>query len=158
MDHLRLISLWLFALAAACWDLSQRRVPNRLILAAATGGMALNACYGWSAFVRGLIGFTLGLIILLPFFVLHMVGGGDVKSLAVVGLFTGPHLLWPCFILGAAAGGLSALILLAARGLRGTGNSEVEGREGRPREIAARSLPYAGILSICAALSYSILA
>ena len=134
----RLALLWSFALCATYHDLRYRRVPNRLVLAAAAAGGVLSAAGGWSSLCAGLSGMALGLGMLLPFFLLRMVGGGDVKTLAVIGMATGPRLLCISFACGAAAGGAAALCAIAA-GARGEG--------GR-----ARGLPYAAILSLCAAL------
>lgn len=153
MGPIKLSFLWLFAAIAAYEDLRYRKVPNWLILCASAGGVIICACGGWTDLRNGLTGFFLGLVLLLPAFTLQMVGGGDVKSLAVIGLFTGPELLWVSFLRGAAAGGLLALPLLAARRLRRPEGST----GGRPRISPARAgvwtLPYAGILALCAAAS-----
>lgn len=143
MWTVRVIFLWVFAAAAAYMDLRYRRVPNRLILCTAAGGMVLSAAGGRSALLAGFTGMALGFLLLFPAFLLHMVGGGDVKSLAVIGLVAGPGLLWSSFIRGAAAAGLVALVILGVR----------RWRSGRNRDAAAWTLPYAGILSISAALS-----
>jgi prepilin peptidase CpaA len=91
---------------------------------------------------------SLGLLLLLPAFLLGMVGGGDVKSLAVAGIFTGPHLLWVSFLRGAAIGGLAGLTVLAARRYRPPAGGKQESGEG-----TAWTLPYAGILLLCIAVS-----
>jgi prepilin peptidase CpaA len=145
----RLIFLWLFAAAAVSTDLRYRRVPNRLILCAAAGGLALSAAGGWGSLCMGLTGMVLGFLLLFPAFLLHMVGGGDVKSLAVIGLVAGPGLLWVSFLRGAAAGGLAAVVILAVRRWRHSRRGRVE-EQGK---AAAWTLPYAGILSLSAALS-----
>ena len=152
MGPIRLSFLWLFAAAAAYLDLRYRKVPNWLILCALSGGVIISLVGGWSDLRYGLCGFVLGLLLLLPAFVLHMVGGGDVKSLAVIGLFVGPHLLWVSFLLGAAVGGMLALFILAARYLPRTRRSSGGERRFIPQKAGAWTLPYAGILSVCAAL------
>ncbi len=153
MWTVRLVHLWVFAAAAAYHDLRYRRVPNALVLAAAAAGCALSAAGGWGGCRAALCGMALGLALLFPAFLLGMVGGGDVKSLAVIGIVAGPGLLWVSFLRGAAAGGLAAAVLLAARrrrrGRKGAGD---DGREG-PGAGPAWTLPYAGILSLCAAVS-----
>ena len=141
----RLTLLWTFALCAAYYDLRYRRVPNRLILAAAVAGGTLAAAGGWGSLRAGLEGMALGLALLLPFFLLGMVGGGDVKTLAVVGMAAGPGLLWVSFSCGAAAGGIAALWVLAAEHRRG------RIAEGTGARAPARTIPYAGILALCAA-------
>jgi Flp pilus assembly protein protease CpaA len=145
----RLIFLWLFAAAASFTDIRCRKVPNRLVVIAAAGALTLSAAGGWSVFIAGLAGMTLGFMLLFPAFLLHMVGGGDVKSLAVIGLAAGPGLLWVSFLRGAAAGGLAAMLLLALRFRRCGGRR----RAREPEKTAAYTLPYACILSLTAALS-----
>ncbi len=140
----RMAALLAFAATASYHDLRCRRVPNALVFTFLGLGCAVLACGGWSALGRGLWGMLLGFLVLLPAFFLRMVGGGDVKSLAVIGLLAGPSLLWPAFLLGAAAAGMAGAILMAARRLRrrkreGAG----EGRAG---------IPYAAFLSLSAAL------
>jgi prepilin peptidase CpaA len=153
MGPIKLSFLWLFAAAAAYTDLRYRKVPNRLILGAAAVGAVLSACGGWTTLRSGLLGLTLGILFLLPAFILHMVGGGDVKSLAVTGLFTGPHLLWVSFLLGAVVGGLAAVVLLAARHLRRLRHGWERGTRAAAHKAGAVTLPYAAILALCAALS-----
>ncbi|MBC7230720.1 MAG: prepilin peptidase [Actinobacteria bacterium] len=144
MATARLAALLAFAAAASYHDLRYRRVPNALVLAFLVGGSAILACGGWSALGRGLRGMLLGFLVLLPAFFLRMVGGGDVKSLAVIGLLAGPSLLWPAFLLGAVAAGMAGAMLIAARRLRRRkGKGAGEGRAG---------IPYAAFLSLSAAL------
>jgi len=144
----KLVFLWSFTAAVIYTDLRYRRVPNRLILIAAAGGLALASGGGWYSLRMGLMGMSLGFLLLFPAFLLHMVGGGDVKSLAVIGLLAGPGLLWVSFMAGTAAGGLAAVFILAVRRYRS--------RRRRDREEGGGStwtLPYAGILSLAASLS-----
>jgi prepilin peptidase CpaA len=149
MWTVRLIFLWIFAVAAVYYDLRYRSVPNRLILYAAAGGLTLAAAGGWVAYRAGLCGMVLGFALLFPAFLLRMVGGGDVKSLAVIGIATGPGLLWVSFMRGVVAGGLAGVLLLAVRRWRRAGK-----KKGGPRsKDTAWTLPYAGILSLCAAVS-----
>lgn len=145
LGYFGLCMLWLFAAAAAYTDTRSRRVPNRLVLAAAACGLTASACGGWRALAGGLAGLLLGFALLLPAFLLRMVGGGDVKSLAVIGLFTGPSLLWLIFLRGVVAGGVVAAVSLAARLL--------PRRRHPDREANARTLPYAAILGVTAAVS-----
>jgi prepilin peptidase CpaA len=151
MGPIRLSLLWLFAAAAVYFDLRYRKVPNRLILCMIAGGVLIRAIGGWSDLECGLCGLAMGLLLLMPAFVLNMVGGGDVKSLAVIGLLVGPHLLWISFLLGAAAGGMLSLVILTARYLPGTGCLSPIRQRLKPQGAGTWTLPYAAILSICAA-------
>jgi prepilin peptidase CpaA len=152
MEPITLSFLWLFAAAAAYYDLRYRRVPNWLILCALSGGAAISACGGWSSLRYGLLGFLLGMLLLLPAFLLRMVGGGDVKTLAVIGLLVGPHLLWCSFLLGAATAGMLALAVLAIRYLPLIMRPSWSRGRSLIQKAGAWTLPYAGILSLCAAV------
>jgi len=144
-------TLTLFAAGACYFDLRQRRVPNPLIAFFLVSGCIILACSGLGSLGCGLLGMSLGFAVLLPAFFLHMVGGGDVKSLAVIGLLTGPSLLWPVFFLAASAAGFAGAILLARRLLRR--------RRGRVRYASAGSptIPYAAFLSLSAVLCVLVL-
>jgi prepilin peptidase CpaA len=153
LGQIRLGVFLLFAAAAAYTDFRYRKVPNQLILLASIGGMILAGCGGCASLRGGLSGFALGFVLLLPAFMLRMVGGGDVKSLAVTGLFTGPHLLWVSFLLGTAVGGLAAIALLGV----GLARRPLQRRQSigpvSYQGTGARTLPYAAILAISAALT-----
>ncbi|MCG2795002.1 MAG: prepilin peptidase [Actinomycetia bacterium] len=111
-----LVILVAFCLAAMYADVRRGRIPNLLN---ATGFMAgvLLACLtgGTKGLAGSLSGSLLGLSILLLPFLLHMVGGGDVKFLAAAGAIVGGHVLWVSFLAGATLGGLTGIILLVAR-------------------------------------------
>ncbi|MBC7253094.1 MAG: prepilin peptidase [Actinobacteria bacterium] len=139
--------LWVLALSAAYHDLRWRKVPNRLILAGLICGTAAAALGGFPDLLRGMEGILLGTALLLPFFLLGGVGGGDVKSLAVIGLFTGPSLLLTSFFWGACAGGGLALLSLAVR--RAAFSTDGVPEAERP---APPTLPYAAILFLSAAI------
>lgn len=109
-------SLLAAVLALAVWnDVAARRIPNRLVasgLVAAlvsqswmTGGIGLDAC---------LLGAATGLGLLLPLYLLRVLGAGDAKLMAVVGAFLGPGQAVGAVLLTFAAGG--ALSLAAALG------------------------------------------
>jgi prepilin peptidase CpaA len=83
---------------------------------------------------------ALALLILLPLFALDMLGGGDVKLLAVVALWLGMTKLAPLLILVGIAGGMFALFWLALRWLIRVG---LPGRN-LPTSLQARApLPFA---------------
>ena len=99
-------------LLIACWqDFHDYRINNRLILAGAILGIALNTYLSTEAgFLDSLIGFGFGLLLLLPFYLLRIMGAGDVKLLAMIGAFVGQNdILW-VFLYTLVAGGLLALI------------------------------------------------
>jgi prepilin peptidase CpaA len=98
---------------AAIADIRLRRVPNVFNAALFASGVCM-ACArsGGAGLIDSLEGAAAGMAFLLLPFLLHMVGGGDVKFLAAAGAIMGLRLIWPAFIAGAAAGGVIALIAL----------------------------------------------
>ncbi len=142
----RALALSAFAAAVSYYDLRYRRVPNALVLAFLAGGSVVLACNGLRVLGRGLWGMLLGFMVLLPAYSLRVVGGGDVKALAVIGLLTGPSMLWPAFFLGASAAGVAGGLLIVSRRLPRHGTPESDAR------AASKTLPYAAFLSLSAAL------
>ncbi|WP_260986348.1 prepilin peptidase [Bordetella genomosp. 13] len=118
---MREIVWWAVFLAfnvAVMWcDLRSRRVPNRLIVfgfiaqmlwLATHSVLGMTPSAGAQGFADALGGFLLGAIFLV-FWKLRLMGAGDVKYLAVLGLMVG---VWPWLIamlLGALPSGLHAL-------------------------------------------------
>lgn len=119
--------------AALSWiDLTQRRLPNRLVLPgiAASVPLLLGAALLDGAVSRGLGALAGGVVLFALYLVLALVsprgmGMGDVKLAALVGLFAG-YLGWAALLVAAfagfVAGGLAALVGIAAgRATRTTG-------------------------------------
>lgn len=99
-------------------DVRSRRVPNALTLGAATMALLTRfATEGLSAAGWGLAGWALGLLILLPVFVLRGMGGGDVKLLAAFGAWVGPRLVAWTGLYGAIAGGVLAVAVTLWHGV-----------------------------------------
>lgn len=145
MGPVKLLLFWPIAMVAAYTDFRFRRVPNPLVLTGLVVGTACAACCGRQPLLAATGGLALGFLLLFPAFLLGGVGGGDVKSLAIIGLFAGPSLLITAFFWGAAAAGATALAALLVRRLRARRSSAAPAP---PRHTA---LPYAGILFLAAA-------
>ena len=107
---------------AACIDYRSHRIPNWLV---GWGGL-LGVVLSWlfppfhqtSAWwpVQGLV---MGLALFLPFYLLGLMGAGDVKLMAMVGAFIGPgHVLWAT-LYTLIAGGLLALVWVLVQGTAG---------------------------------------
>ena len=118
---LTLDSVWFIAghgLAAAS-DALRMRIPNALILYLLTG-FALTAALshpGWADLAAHA---AVGLAILgggLILFARGWMGGGDVKLLAVTGLWLGPAAMPALLLLTALAGGVLTLAMIVARAL-----------------------------------------
>lgn len=107
-----------FHLAAAVWfDLRERRIPNPLIVSGLLSGLALaliNA--GPSGLGTALLGAGTGMIALVPFFLLGVLGAGDAKLMGVIGSFTGAPALLPIGFYTVLAGGVLGLAVLIATG------------------------------------------
>src|ERR1700730_7296869 len=111
-----LIPAAVVSVAAYC-DIRWRRIPNWLTLSALGGGLVLQAVRAGAAGVSvALAGAALGLCILLPFYLVHAMGAGDVKLLAGLGALVGPQALVSLAIYAALVGGAISVVLLARRG------------------------------------------
>jgi prepilin peptidase CpaA len=102
--------------AGAAIDLWTRRVPNPLTLLLAASGVGF-AAFGISGLTIGmsLLGFFLGLALMLPGHLLGATGAGDVKLFAAVGAIIGPAHIVTAFFYMAIAGGVMALIVAFRR-------------------------------------------
>ena len=103
--------------AAAAIDIRTRRIPNALTMPLAASGVLLAAA-GWGTVGAGaaLAGWAVGLLLMLPGYLIGATGGGDVKLFAAVGAFLGPSLMVPALVQTAIAGALLALAVAAVRG------------------------------------------
>jgi prepilin peptidase CpaA len=115
-------------LCAAVWhDLRARRIPNQLVLWGALAGLALQAVlpsgaglystpFGALGLGAGLAGLACGLVLLLPMYALGTLGAGDVKLLAMIGVFLGPRQVLGAALLAMLAGGVLGLGVALYRG------------------------------------------
>ncbi|GAC1316455.1 MAG: prepilin peptidase [Chloroflexota bacterium] len=105
------------AVLAAIVDVRSRRIPNWLTAGLVLTGIGLNV---WRNGVDGLLtaltGLVLGLVVLLPFYAMRVMGAGDVKLLAGLGAVLGPHVLVSVAVYGALAGGIISAVLLLRAG------------------------------------------
>ena len=103
--------------AAAAIDLRTRRIPNAFTMPLAASGVLLAAA-GWGTVGIGaaLAGWAVGLLLMLPGYLIGATGGGDVKLFAAVGAFLGPSLMLPALVHTAIAGAVLALSVAAMRG------------------------------------------
>ncbi|WP_430391633.1 A24 family peptidase [Dyella sp. 20L07] len=107
----------LLSVLVALSDLYARRVPNAWLLGALLVGAPGNAV----AWIQGaplwppLAGVALGLIVLLPFYVIKWMGAGDIKFFATLGFLLGSGALLPIWIIGSLLCGLHAVAILLHR-------------------------------------------
>jgi prepilin peptidase CpaA len=102
---------------AAAIDLRTRRIPNVVSAGTAALGIAL-AATGLTgiSLVSSMMGFLLGLLLMLPGRVLGATGAGDVKLMAAVGAVVGIELMPMAFVCTAIAGGVLAIVIAKRRG------------------------------------------
>ncbi len=108
----RSLILLLLLLAAAIFDLRTRRIPNRLTF----GGTTVALLYSLVApphsggLLWALGGLGLGLVLMLPLYLLRAMGAGDVKLMAMAGAFLGPEGTWQAVIFVFIVGGILAVV------------------------------------------------
>ncbi len=103
MMIIRLIICIPFCIAANVSDHKELKIPNKLVITVLCVGLVLSAVYGimHGSFVKILIElahWAMGLIpafILMPFYILRMIGAGDIKFFSAIGGIVG----WKCSIL-----------------------------------------------------------
>jgi prepilin peptidase CpaA len=102
-------------LIACVFDVRTRRIPNALTLSAAAAGLLYHAATsGVTGVQLAGAGWLLGLLLLLPYFALGGMGGGDVKLMAALGAWLGPwETFWLAMYAGIAGGVLGLTVALA---------------------------------------------
>ena len=111
--------LILLLLAAAVIDWRTHRIPNWLTVAGMAYGLVFNATHSTSisaGLIHGASGLAVGLALLLPLWLLRVLGAGDVKLMAAVGAFLGPAAVVTSAVWVFVAGGVLAVATSAFRG------------------------------------------
>ena len=104
------------ALAAACYDLRVRRIPNWINVSGILLGLSLNAYFeGFGGAMVALGGLLAALCIYVPLYALKGMGAGDVKLMAAIGAIAGPSNWLHIFIATALLGGLASITLVLWR-------------------------------------------
>ncbi len=104
--------------SSALVDLYTHRIPNPLTLGVAAFGVMLAAA-GLSPLtaMQALLGFAIGLVLMLPGHLIGATGAGDVKLFAALGTLLGPKAIAMAFLYTAIAGGVLAVIVAMRRQL-----------------------------------------
>jgi len=105
------------SLALAFIDVCKYKIYNVFTYPLLLAGLLYHTVMGGTpGFVDSLLGILLGFGILLPFYVLGGMGGGDVKLMAAVGAWLGLPLTFLVFLTSSLAAGVYALLLVVAYG------------------------------------------
>lgn len=122
-----------FPLLAVCWTLTASvvlvaavidycrfRVPNLLTVPMCALGLVAHSIWGgFSGLQFSAQGLAMGGLLLVVFYVLGVMGAGDVKLLAGVGAWLGASSTFGIFLVAALAAGLHSLVVLALQGRLG---------------------------------------
>lgn len=96
---------------AVGYDVATRRIPNWLICVSLLGALTFSASVASSLeFTASLSGALTGLLVLFPFYLLRVLGAGDVKLLAAVGALLGPIPVLGTAVLTLATGGVLSIV------------------------------------------------
>jgi len=104
---------WLLAFTlllgwASASDVRSGRVSNVLVGAGLLAGLLLSATPAGVGLLSALAGAAIGLLALMPLYLLRMMGAGDVKLLSAVGAFVGyPSIVGVTLAMFVAGGGLA---------------------------------------------------
>jgi prepilin peptidase CpaA len=103
------IVLMTFLVAAAWRDVRSNRIPNALVVTGAVVGVAFSLVPGGIGMREMAEGFAIGFVLLLPFYALGVMGAGDVKLMAMTGIFLGVKATLLAGVTTLAAGGIFAI-------------------------------------------------
>lgn len=112
-------TLMLLLVVAAVSDCRSHRIPNRLVLAGLLFGVLYNTAFPASPrdnLLFPLAGIGLGLFLFLPFYLLRVMGAGDVKLMAMVGAFLGPGETFYVMLASMVVAGVLAVCYVLAKG------------------------------------------
>ena len=137
-----LIAMCVVLAIAVLTDLRRHRIPNTLTLAGLLCALSLQLITsGLAGLGAGVLGALVGTACFLPFWLLRGMGAGDVKLLAAVGAFLGPHGAFYAAMFSLIAGGLTAIgyvMWCAARASMNTLRAEGFGAAGISAFLAAQ--------------------
>ena len=103
--------LFLLVVTAALIDMKSRRIPNKLVFSGAIAAILYHSVSPYGiGFVSSMSGLGVGLLALLPLYVIRAMGAGDVKLMAMVGAFLGPASAIGAIVATLIAGGALAFV------------------------------------------------
>lgn len=103
----------LISALAAISDIQSRTIKNELILSGMIFGILLGAYgEGIDGVIKSLSGAFLPFLLLFMFFILHLMGGGDIKLMCSLGSLTGPVAITKIMAVSVLIGGVIGIIKL----------------------------------------------
>jgi prepilin peptidase CpaA len=113
--------LLILVVVAAGFDLKSRRIPNWLVLAGFITSLILQITFSsfnsFSSFKDWGYGLLIGFGLFLPLYLLHAMGAGDVKLMAMVGSFLGPVSAIGAVLITLVVGGVLSLAVALWNGV-----------------------------------------
>lgn len=106
------ILVWMITGYALYTDMRYRRVTNRTIVCGLVTGFLYSTYCGSGILLSGIAGAALALAINLVPFTMGLLGGGDVKLMMVIGLYTGPHVFMEVFVVTAIVGAIISIVVM----------------------------------------------
>jgi len=111
MDEISVAVLFVMLTAAAWWDVRSYRIPNVLVMLGLVIGILLRVRLGGLAgLLVAVEGLAVGLAVLLPLYLLRIMGAGDVKLMGMVGTFLGPMDVFGALLGTLLIGGVLAIV------------------------------------------------
>lgn len=106
-----------FLLLAVYHDIRTLKIPNWISLGGALAGLAIVSIdTDISAILTSVAGWLTGLIMMLPFYILRTMGAGDVKLVAMIGIYIGPQSMLGAIFYILIAGGIFSLLIATING------------------------------------------
>ena len=119
--EIKLALLMAFVAVAAGFDLKSRRIPNWLVLVGLASSFIVQILFNSSGSFSGFKAWGRGLLVgfgpFLPLYLLHAMGAGDVKLMAMVGAFLGPVSALGAVLTTLVVGGVLAIAVALWRGV-----------------------------------------
>jgi prepilin peptidase CpaA len=110
--------LLLLLCIAAYQDYHSYIISNILVVSGALLGVMLNYFLpAGIGFINSLAGLGVGLLLLLPLYLLRVMGAGDIKLMAMVGAFIGPQAVLISILYIMITGGVLAICVAIYRGV-----------------------------------------
>lgn len=97
---------------AAVIDWRTMRIPNWLTVSGMVYGLAVNALHATgigAGLLHATFGLAVGLALMLPLYLIRVLGAGDAKLMAMVGAFVGPAAVFKATVVVFIVGGVIAL-------------------------------------------------